>query len=168
LDVEVVEVRAFGGLIGVIREDVVVGRLGGADAAAPRVVRLVLSVLGSGLDVREVAVPTVGVLAGRLFSSPSVVVPSSPPFPAVFLIAEVTGLVGGLLIVVPAVREDNALVREVVGDAVFLEVVPSLDEVVVVFFESSVGGFAGGFAPGVVLLSILLSRASRHRYCVRN
>jgi hypothetical protein len=66
--------------------------------------------------------------------------------------------------VVPAVRDDSALVREVVGDAVFLEVVPSLDEVVVVFFGSSVGGFAGGLAPGIVLLSILLWRASRHRY----
>ena len=164
LDVEVAEVRAFGGLIGVIREAVVVGRFGGADAAAPRVVRLVLSVLGSGFDVREVAAPTVGVLAGRLFSSPSAVAPSAAPFPIGFLVEEVTGRVGGLLMVLPPVRVDSALVRDVVGDAVALAAVPGLVELVVAFFGSSVGSFAGGFAPGVVRLSILLLPGSRHRY----
>ena len=153
LDTEDADVRAFGGLIGVMREEVVVGLLGGADAAAPNVERLVLSVLGSTLGAREVVVPTVGVLAGRLFSSPSVVAPSSPPLPTGFLTEEVTGRVGGLLMVLPAVREDNAPVRDAVGDATVLEAA-SRDEAVVGFFASSVGGFRR---------SILFPFTSRHR-----
>ena len=159
LDAEDVEVegRAFGGLIGVIREDAVVGLLGGAEAAPPNVVRLLLSVLGSGLGVRELVVPTVGVLTGRLFSSPCAGTPSSLPLPAGFLTDEVTGRVGGLLMVLPAVREDTALVREDVGDATVLEAVSLEDVVVLGFFGSSVGAFRR---------SILLSYTSRHRFRV--
>ena len=159
LDVWVVDVRVLDGLIGVIREDVVVvGRFGGADAAVPNVVRRALSALGSVLAVREVAVPIVDVLVGGLFSSPS-----SPLFPAGFLAEDVTGLVGGLLIVLPAVREDSALGRDVVGDATFREAVPSRDELAVGFLGSSVAGFPGGFAPVVVRLSIRYAIAFRHR-----
>lgn len=153
LDIEDADVRAFDGLIGVMREEVVVGLLGGADAAAPNVERLVLSVLGSTLGAREVVVPTVGILAGRLFSSPSAVAPSSPPLPAGFLTDEVTGRVGGLLMVLPAVREDSAFVRDVVGDAAVLAAA-SREEAVMGFFGSSVGGFR---------LSILFPFTSRHR-----
>jgi hypothetical protein len=164
LDVLVADVRGLDGLIGVIREEVVVvGRFGGADAALPNVVRLDLSAFASVLAVRETLVPRVEVLAGRLFSSPSAAAPSSPLFPAGFLVEEVVGLVGGLFIVLPAVREDSALVRDVVDEATFLDAVPSLDEVVSVFLESSVEGLAGGFAPVVVRLSIWYAIAARHR-----
>lgn len=164
LEVEVVDVRVFEGLIGVMRDDVVavVGRLGGADAALPKVVRRVLSVLGSVLDARELAVPKVDVLAGRLFSSPSAVAPSSLLLPAGFLTDEVVGLVGGLEMVLPDVREDSVLVRPVVGVVAVLEEVLSLEDAVVGFLESSVVGFAGAFAP-VVLLSILRLHACSHQ-----
>lgn len=164
LEIEVVVVRAFDGLMGVMREDVVVvGFFGGADAVPPKVVRLDVSALGCVLAVRKLVAPTVKVLAGRLFSLPSAIVPSSLPLPAAFLTEEVTGLVGGLLMVLPAVRDDSALVREVVGDEGVLAAVLSLEEAVVAFFGSSVGGFAGGLAPVPVLLSILLSRGLHHR-----
>ena len=142
-----------------MREDVVEdGRFGGTEAAAPSVVLLVLSVLGSAFGVRDVFVPMVDVRGGRLFSSPS-----SLLFPAGFRDDEGTGRVGGLLIVLPVVREDNAAVLLPVGDAGVLVPVLNLDEAVVGFFESSSAGFAGGFPPGVVRRSMFSHYTSAHQ-----
>ena len=164
-----VGVRVFGGLIGVMREEVVDdGRLGAAEAAPPNVVRLVLSVLGSGFGVRETPAPTVDLLEGRLFSSPSPAATFSLLLPTGLRTDEVGGRVGGLLIVLPGARDDNALVLLIVGDAGVLLVVAGLEEAVVRFFESSVEGLAGGFAPVGVRLSMSSRPKFRHQSRVRN
>ena len=150
------DVAVFRGLIGVIREDVDEGGLFGAvEATPPKVVLRVLSMLGSVLDVRELGVPIVEALGGRLFSSRSALVPSSLVLDGAFRSEEVTGRVGGLLIVLPAVRDANALVLLGVGDAGVLLLVLILEDEVVDFFVSSVAGLRGGLAPVVVRLSII-------------
>lgn len=79
---------------------------------------------------------------------------SSLPLAAGLRAEDVTGRVGGLLIVLPFVRDANALVRVDVGDASGLVFVVSLvEEAAVGFLASSV--LAGGFAPAAVLLSII-------------
>ena len=158
LDLEPETIGVFRGLVGVAREDVVGGLLGGKEAVPPKVARLVLSVLGSGLDVRDALVPMVVVLGGRLYSSPSAEATeaaSSMPLPAGLRADEVTGRAGGLLTVLPDVRDANALGLLVAGDTGVLVFVVSLEAAVVGFFASSVDpGLARGFAPVVFRLSI--------------
>lgn len=160
-EVGVVEARLLVGLAVFVREERVEGRLAGAvEDAPPTVVRLVLSELGSVRAVLELVVvpPRVVVLdEGRLFSSAAAAVASSL-LPAGLRVEEVVdGRVGGLLIVLPEVREDRVLARavevEVEGEAGLREAVLVREEVVDGFFVSS--AFAGAFAPGVVFLSIL-------------
>lgn len=154
-DVLDVGVRLLVGLDAFVRdEDRVEGRFAGAAAVVPpSVVRLVLSELGSGRAVLELVPPRVVVLdEGRLFSSPVAVVDSSP-LPAGLRAEDVVGgRVGGLLIVLPEVRDDMVLWRAVEGDAGVRDVVLVREEVAEGFLASS--AFAGAFAPGVVLLSM--------------
>lgn len=154
-----VDVRDFDGLIGVVR-DVVDGRLGGAAATdPPNVVRRVLSAVLSGLDVREVLPPTVDVRDdGLLFSTPSFAIVSVLLVPAGLRTDEVTGRVGGLLMVLPDVRDASVLGRVGV-DGVGVLVLETGFVVVVDggFLDSSVeSGRAGGRAAPVVRLSILI------------
>lgn len=160
--VDVAEVRDFDGLVGVVRDDVVDGRFGGADATEPpNVVRRVLSVVVSGFAVREVLVPIVDVRAdGLLFSTPSFATASALLLvPAGFRTDDVTGRVGGLLIVLPDVRDAIVLVR--VGVDVVGVLVLELGFVVLVaggFLDSSVDpGRADGRVAPVVRLSILVA-----------
>jgi hypothetical protein len=106
--VDVVGVLVFGGLIGVMREEVVaVGRLGGAEDVAPKVVRRPFSVAVSERVERVLLDAPKAVVReeGRLFSSPSVVVVVG------LRVEDVVGRVGGLEMVLPDVREVNVLVR---------------------------------------------------------
>lgn len=150
--------RAFEGLVGVARDEDVNGRLGATDAAPPSVVLRDLSALESGLGGRTLLVPKVDVreTEGRLFSS--VGAPSSAAFAAGLRTEEGTGRVGGLLMVLPEVREANVLglvgVEEVAG---VRALVLSLDVFVVGFLGSSLvdPGRTGGLPP-VVLRSIVM------------
>lgn len=156
--VDEVGVLLLVGLAVFVRDDESVdGRLGGAEEAAPpNVVRLVLSKLGSVLAVLELVPPRVVVRdEGRLFSSPPAIDAPSPVLP-IGLRAEdaAVGRVGGLLMVLPAVRDDNVLGREVEGEVGFREVVVGREEAADGFLVSS--AFAGGFAPGAVRLSMLV------------
>jgi hypothetical protein len=147
--VDVVGVLVFGGLIGVMREEVVaVGRLGGAEDVAPKVVRRPFSVAVSERVERVLLDAPKAVVReeGRLFSSPSVVEVG-------LRVEAVVGRVGGLEMVLPDVREAIVLVR--VGVEVEVGVLlPALrrDVVEAGFFASS--GRAGGRPPAVVRRSI--------------
>lgn len=148
------------GLAVLVRE-LIDGRFGGTDAAlAPIVVRLVFSWAESWRPIRELAVPMVDIRDGLLFSSraPDATVPPSslPRAPGFLAAAAVTGRVGGLLMVLPDVRADSALVLPGVGATGALEVL-ARDEVVAGFLCSA----ACGFAPVAIRLSILQHGATR-------
>ena len=152
--VEEVGVRRLVGLAVLVRdEESVEGRLGGAEVVAPpKVVRLVLSALGSVRAVLELVPPRVVERdEGRLFSSPAAVDVASLAGLRVEEVAE--GRVGGLLMVLPDARDESVLGRAVEGEVGVRVVVLSREEVVDGFFVSS--AFAGGFAPVAVRLSIL-------------
>ncbi len=158
--------RAFEGLVGVARDEVVHGRLGATEAAPPSGVLRDLSALESGLGGRALLVPKVDVpeVDGRLFSSAGV--PSLGAFPAGLRIEEGTGRVGGLLIVLPEVREANVLglvgVEEVVGVRVL---VLSLDVVVAGFGSSAVDpGLTGGLPPVVPRSMLIAHMRTRFPY----
>lgn len=163
---------------GVVREVVVVGvllllvglpalgrdeegpddRFGGADdAVLPRIVRLVLSAVGSVRAVLELVPPRVVVRDdGRLFSSPAADGTSSLLLAGFRVAGVAEGRVGGLLMVLPEVREERVPARAVevlAGDVGVREVVPSREDVVDGFLVSSL--FAGVFAPGVVRRSMM-------------
>lgn len=126
------------------------GRLGAAEAVVPPgAVLLVLSALASGRVVREAGGPTAAVLDGRSFSSPPRAVldaPSSALAPG-FLFELGTGRVGGLLIVLPLVRDVS-----VFG---LLGVVAAGVREVVVFLAGAVPGFLG--SSGTARFSIVHS-----------
>lgn len=151
-----VGVRLLVGLAVLVREERVDGRLGGADVVAPpSVVRLVLSALGSVRVVFGLAPPRVGVVRddGRLFSSPAADVPSSLLPAGLRSEEDAVGRVGGLLMVLPAVREERVLGRVVEGEVGVRAVVPMREDAAVGFLASS--ALAGGFAPGAVRRSIV-------------
>lgn len=161
LKVEAVDVRDFEGLGVAFVRDVNVEGLFGVAAAVdpPNVVFLVFSPLGSGLELRELLNPAADVRVGFLFSFPSAT-PSSLLLAAVFRAVDVVGRVGSLLLELVDARVDKALVLLAVGEAVpALLLVTSRDEVVVVFFDSSV--FDAGFAPAAFRRSI--GAPSAHR-----
>ena len=131
------------------------GRFGGTELAAPpTVVRLVRSVAGSILAVRELAVPMVDMRAGLLFSAPAFEVTAAPSLLAGFRAAVAVGRVGGLLMVLPLVRDDRPLVLPFDAGAV------GVRELLIFFASSVVNGFrlpaADGTAPVVVRLSMLI------------
>jgi len=120
------------------------GRFGGTEVPPlPNVVRLALSAPTSGLVVRGASVPVVGTLEGRLFSSPACDATVSTLLPAAFRADAVTGRVGGLLMVLPVVREAKVLGLLLAIDAVGVwTLLLSLDEVEGAFLVLSVeGGF---------------------------
>jgi len=125
-------------------------RLGAAEAVVPPVaVLLALSALASGRVVREAGGPTAAVLGGRLFSSPPRAVldaPSSTLAPG-FLFGPGTGRVGGLLIVLPLVRDVSVFGLLVVVAAGVREVV--------LFLVGAVPGFLG--SSGTARFSIVHS-----------
>ena len=153
---------ALVGLAGVVRED---GRLGGAAAVAPpTVVRLEVSSAESGFVVRAELGNIGDDREGFLFSSPS---PAKVLTAGFRVVDEAVGLVGGLLMVLPPVLDDKALVLPVVGDATFRGAVLSLEEVVPGVGSPLGTGLMCGFAPVVVRLSIatLPSRCSAVSRC---
>lgn len=175
-------------LVALDRDESVVGLLGGAEAALlpPNVVRRVVvaafSVRDSGLAVLELKELVVGVvaLANRLFSSFGAA--SLSDSVVVLRTVEDTGRVGGLVIVVPLARDDNALVRLVVeGDVVVREdgalslsvtdsffLVPSSDAVLdALAVGVLLGGFLSMFLFGLLSSSTLASQLVLGDYNIR-
>ncbi len=128
----------------------------------PRVVVLLArSVVESCREVRALGVLKFDYLDDFLFSS-CPLPPSSLPGVTSFRGTEVTGRVGGLLMVLPAVRVDNALVLSDVGDAVVRALLYKRDEELVAFVESSVF-----FVTVPIRFSILAHRILNKSVCVQ-
>lgn len=146
-----VEVRCLDGLgvVGV-RDVLEPGLRGGAEVVEPpSVVRLVLSTIGLFLLDRALFAEAIGVRVGFLFSLP-LLLPSSVLRTIALRAAEDVGRVGGLLIRLLDVRDDNALVLLSIGETVAaFAVLLVRDKPFANFFASSAFGVAG-FAPVIL------------------